>query len=130
MAKVNAWLARQQAIADAKAKIRQETARRFALQQAQDIAVITLNRVFGFGAERAREFVINYNGYFEAYADMAIADSKDDDSIEYTRAKMDGVLKEILGDYFVEWDERYKWVFELDERMQNGERSVNHHNKS
>ena len=120
MPKKNTWLARQQAAAEVKATARAEIQRRFALQQAQDMAVIALNQAFGFGPERVKKFVEAFNGIFEMYADMAIEDAKDDADIEYTRVKLDEVLKEACGDNFTPWEERYEWVYQLDKRRQPG----------
>jgi hypothetical protein len=120
MPKKNTWLARQQAAAEVRAAARAEIQRRFALQQAQDMAVIALNQAFGFGPERTKKFVEAFNGVFEMYADMAIEDAKDDADIEYTRVKLDEVLKEACGESFIPWDERYAWVYQLDKRRQPG----------
>lgn len=120
MPKKNTWLARQQAAAEVRATARAEIQRRFALQQAQDMAVIALNQAFGFGPERVKKFVEAFNGIFEMYADMAIEDAKGDADIEYTRVKLDEVLKEACGDNFVPWDERYEWVYQMDKRRQPG----------
>ena len=38
---------------------------------------------------------------------MTLDDAKGDKSLEYTKAKLDGRLKELLGEDFVPWDERY-----------------------
>ena len=38
---------------------------------------------------------------------MTITDAKDDRYIDYTKGKVDGLLKEILGDKFVPWEQRY-----------------------
>lgn len=120
MPKKNTWLARQQAAAEVRATARAEIQRRFALQQAQDMAVIALNQAFGFGPERTKKFVEAFNGIFEMYADMAIEDAKGDADIEYTRVKLDEVLKEACGESFVPWEERYEWVYQLDKRRQPG----------
>lgn len=122
MAKVNNWLARQQAMAEIRATAKAEMHRRFALQQSQDMAVIALHEAFGFGADRCKKFVDTYNAVFEHYADMAIEDAKDDDDIDYTRGKFDEMLKTICGEYFIPWDERYDWVYQLETRKQPGDR--------
>lgn len=41
---------------------------------------------------------------YEAYADLWNADTQD---TEYSRGKLDQKLKQICGDYFVPWEERY-----------------------
>ena len=38
---------------------------------------------------------------------MTLDDAKDDKSIEYTKDKLDRKLKQIMGDNFKPWDERY-----------------------
>ena len=58
--------------------------RLFTIQQCEDMALITLNEDFGFGESRAREFLARFRETFKAYADLCIADAKDDKDLAVT----------------------------------------------
>lgn len=114
MAKVSSFAKKIQMQAAAKAEVH----RRFALQQAQDMACIALNDAFGFGPERCERFVIAFGKIFTEYADLCIEDAKSDSEIIYTKAKVDDMLRRAMGDKLVPFDERYSWCFETQRRMQ------------
>ena len=40
---------------------------------------------------------------------MTLTDAKDDKSLEYTKAKLDARLEELLGEDFQPWEERYRF---------------------
>lgn len=103
MAKQNHFLAKMQALAEAKCAAQ----RRFTLQQAADMMLIAANEEFGFGADRLHRLLLAYQNAWDGYADLAWDDAKSDKDIEYTRAKIDEKLKQICGEHFVPWDERY-----------------------
>ena len=103
MAKVNAFLARQQARTEA--LCRQQ--RLFTIQQCADMMLIAANAAFGFGEDRLAKLQRTYEEVFREYANMAISDGRDDPEIEYTRAKVDRKLEQILGGSFRPWEERY-----------------------
>ena len=81
--------------------------RMFTIQWCADAAVIAANEVFRRRGDKILEFMEAFRKYSHEIADMTIADAKDDRSIEYTKAKVDARLKEILGDAFVPWEQRY-----------------------
>lgn len=101
--KVNAYLARQQLRHD----IDMRAQREFTIQQCSDMMLIALNEAFGFGADRLKKMEEIYLAVFSEYVRMAIADGKDDPDIEYTRAKLDAKLQQIMGEYFRPWEDRY-----------------------
>lgn len=74
------------------------------LQMGMDVAVVALNRSFGFGPERLNRFREMYQTVWDEYADMISADG---DDTEYAYAKMDEVLKQICGEYYTPREARY-----------------------
>lgn len=118
MAKPSAFAMKLQRQAEAKATLKGEMARRFALQQGQDIACIALHVAFGFGPERIKRFVDAYAQVFNEYASKALEDAKDDDEIIHTKYVMDKLLTECFGEELCPFDERYKWCFEVIDREQ------------
>lgn len=101
----NAYLTKLQAQKAAELKMH----RKFTIQWCTDAAVLAANEVFNRRGEKLVEFMQAFVKYSHEIAEMTIADSKDDKSIEYTKGKVDGMLKELLGDAFVPWEERYKF---------------------
>ena len=101
--KVNPMLAKIQARHEVELRWQRE----FTIQQCCDMMLIALNDEFGFGADRLHKMEEVYYAVFAEYARMAIADGKDDPDIEYTRAKVDAKLRQIMGDHFRPWGERY-----------------------
>ncbi len=73
-------------------------------QNVADIAMLVLNRKFGFGAERLRAFADGVQDAYGEWADLWNGDTKDK---EFAEAKMDRALKQICGPYFAPWEERY-----------------------
>lgn len=53
------------------------------------------------------EFHNTFVKYANEIAEMTLADAKDDKTIDYTKGKVDGMLKELLGDKFEPWEVRY-----------------------
>lgn len=102
--KVNPMLAK----IEARHRIDLEFQRSFTIQQCQDMMLIAASEAFGFGADRLVRLQAAYQQVFEDYANMAIEDGRADPDIEYTRAKVDRKLEQILGEHFVPWDERYR----------------------
>lgn len=77
------------------------------MQMCFDVAVITANDVFKMGAGRAPVFEQKYTENYAKICAMLIEDECDPD-LEYSRAKIDERLKEIVGaENFVPWDNRY-----------------------
>lgn len=92
------------------AKLRQQKQKdfidtqRFTRQLTADIMQITLNRVFGFGKERIKRFVVEYSTMFDEIAEIW---NGDDAGKEYAKDLIDRGLRQIFGDDFVCWEERY-----------------------
>ena len=76
----------------------------FTMQMASDAALLAANDVFGAGAERAVRFHDAMQRYFDEILTMTHEDTQD---IEYTKAKLDGALRRILGDKLQPFDQRY-----------------------
>lgn len=103
MAKNSKWLAEQQ---------RKQAAtlayhRRFTMQWCADAAIIAAHEVFQRKGEKLVEFHNAFVKYANEIAEMTLADAKDDKAIDYTKGKVDGQLKELLGEAFQPWEERY-----------------------
>lgn len=94
----------QQEIRRLKAEI--EVMKGFTLQQAQDMAEIALNQEFQFGPVYNERFEKRFKKVFIEYAEMCVADGKDDPQIDYTKEKVDRALRIARGD-ILPFDERY-----------------------
>lgn len=105
MAKQNAFLAK----VDAKYRAICANQRRFTIQQCADMMLIAAHDEMGFGAERLHRLMLAYQRAFNEYAEMTLSDGAADPGIEYTKAKVDGKLQQIYGEYFKPWEERYAW---------------------
>ena len=94
-----------------KHQIELEVTRHVTRQEMVDFAAIALNDAFGFGPERCKKFVDALNAAVNETADMMDADTKD---MEYTIAKFEDRLKQVVGPYYVDRSERYglgvRWV--------------------
>jgi len=101
--KPNAFLAR----VEAQQRINLDLQRRFTIQQSEDMALIALNRAFGFGQKRLVQFLNAYREVFLEWALGTMEDGKTDKNLEYTKGKLDRELQRILGDDFKPWEERY-----------------------
>jgi hypothetical protein len=100
----NAWLAKKQAEKAAEQTLRTQVNVQFAL----DAAVIAANNVFHRKGDKIIEFIDEFNKQFRAIAVMMIKDSADDEEIWYTKDKVDGLLKDIVGEeHFQPWEVRY-----------------------
>lgn len=82
--------------------------RNFTIQWCADAALLAANEVFQRKGPKLVEFNNAFVRYAKEIAEMTIDDAKDDKSIEYTKAKLDARLQDLLGDDFVPWDERYQ----------------------
>ena len=79
----------------------------FTLQQSLDMALIALNRHFGFGPDRCAKFEAAMRDTFTEYAEMCMEDGKDDEHIVYTQEKVDRALRAACGDNILSFQERY-----------------------
>lgn len=103
MAKKSGYLARMQAKKAADISFH----RKFTMQWCADAAILAANEVFHRRGKMLVEFHNAFIRYSHEIANMTLDDAKGDKSLEYTKAKLDGRLKELLGEDFVPWDERY-----------------------
>lgn len=85
-----------------------EQMRIFTMQWCADAAVLAANEVFKRRGEIIVEFCAALQRYSQEIAKLTLEDAKDDKEIEYTKAVVDERLKEILGESFQPWAERYK----------------------
>lgn len=83
-----------------------EAMKGFTLRQAQDMAMIALNLEFGFGPVYNERFENRFVAVFVEYAQMCVEDAADDESIIYTKEKVDRALRVARGD-ILPFDERY-----------------------
>lgn len=98
------WAIRQ-AEAAAKAVVDKYVA--VALQQAEDAAIITLGKKYGFGEKRGAAFRNAFREVIRGMASGCLRDGKDDAEITYTKASIDRDLQYILGNNFEPWEKRY-----------------------
>ena len=77
------------------------------LQIAQDAAMIAANEVLQMGPGRAKEFALAFTEAVNDIGTMMFEDQMDDPEFVYTKARVDRRLKEICGENFVPWEERY-----------------------
>ena len=83
--------------------------RAFTIQWCADAAILAANEVFQRKGEKLVEFNNAFAQYATMIAEMTLDDAKGDKSIVYTKEKVDGRLKELIGDAFIPWDERYRF---------------------
>ena len=74
-------------------------------QMCLDAAMIAANEVFNMGPSRAPAFSAAFSQALVEIAEMTVSDTPD---MEYTKTKLDQRLKQICGDNFQPWEERYK----------------------
>lgn len=103
MAKNSGYLAKMQAQKAAEISLH----RKFTMQWCADAAILAAHDVFHRKGDILAEFHKKFMEYSQDIAQMTLDDAKDDRHIDYTKGKVDGILKDILGDNFVPWEERY-----------------------
>ena len=81
--------------------------RKFTTQWCEDAAILAANEVFQRRGEKLVEYRDAYRRWASEIANMTIEDAKGDRSLEYTKYKIDGILRDLLGDNFVPWEDRY-----------------------
>lgn len=79
-------------------------AQRFTRQLMADLLAIALNSEMGIGAERLEQINKKWAALFDEYATLWNSDTPD---AEYSRETLDRKLKQIYGDKFVPWEDRY-----------------------
>ena len=101
----NAYLTKLQAQIDRQMHFQ----RKFTTAWCADAAIMAANEVFQRKGKKLVEFHNAFVKYSHEIAEMTLEDAKGDRSLEYTKAKVDQRLKEILGEDFVPWEERYNF---------------------
>ena len=81
-----------------------EVTRNVTRQEMVDFAAIALNDAFGFGPERCKNLWTPLNAAVNETADMVDADTRD---MEYSIAKFEERLKQVVGPYYMPRNERY-----------------------
>ena len=84
--------------------------RTFTMQWCADAAILAANEVFQRRGKKLVEFHNAFIRWSHEIAEMTLADAKGDKTLEYTKVKLDETLKELLGEDFVPWDERYDFL--------------------
>lgn len=78
------------------------------MQIMQDAAFLAAADVFQMGPGRCEAFGAAIRDYVNEMALMMYEDQKSDPEYVYTREKVDQRLKQICGDKFQSWEERYE----------------------
>lgn len=104
MSKQNAFLA----AVEAEVKRRTAGITNTSIQMALDAAIIAANEVFNMGESRCKAFTEAFSAALNDISDMTIEDGKIDKELWYSKGKLDQRLKQICGEHFIPWDERYK----------------------
>lgn len=74
------------------------------IQMAKDAALIAAAEVFHMGPGRTPAYSAAFDQALHDIAAMTVEDTKD---MEYTKTKLDQRLRQICGEHFVPWEERY-----------------------
>lgn len=74
------------------------------MQMAKDAALIAAAEVFHMGPGRTPAYSAAFDQALHDIAAMTVEDTKD---MEYTKTKLDQRLRQICGEHFVPWEERY-----------------------
>ena len=117
MPKPNAYLLKLQAQKAAEMKHQ----RHFTIQWCADAAILAAHEVFQRKGDKLVEFYNTFVRYAHEIAEMAIADAKDDKTMDFTKGKLDDSLRELLGDDFIPYEERYAPgnLMKMNERKEN-----------
>lgn len=104
MAKQSAFLLGLQAQKAAEMRVM----RLICIQQCKDMLMIAANDAFGSEADDLKRLSDAYDAAFEEFAKMVVDDAKDDKEIWFSTGKCEERLQEIMGEYYVPREERYK----------------------
>ena len=74
------------------------------MQMAKDAALIAAAEVFHMGPGRTPAYSAAFDQALHDIAAMTVEDTKD---MEYTKTKLDQRLRQICGEHFIPWGERY-----------------------
>ncbi len=103
--KQNPLLARYEAIWERRYQARLHES----LRIGEDALLIAVDDVVGLTKEQAVELRCVYRDTLREIAKMVVGDSVDDPDTEWSRAKVDDRIRNIVGDPdFQPWDERHK----------------------
>ena len=78
--------------------------RRFMRQLMYDLSCVALNETEGMGYDRLNRFGEALTKLYDEFAVIFNSDSRDQ---EYTKSVLDRRLKQIAGDKFIPWEDRY-----------------------
>lgn len=92
---------------EAKHKAEKAALTSFCTQQSKDIMLIAAHRAFDFGPDRAKLLSDTFDQVWREFAQITVDDAKDDKEIWYAKELWDRALRDICGEHFVPWDERY-----------------------
>ena len=73
-----------------------------------EVAIIAANKVLNLGPTRVLAFEKAFRETLRDVTDMTVQDGKTDKQLWYMKAKLDERLKQIYGEHFRPWEERYK----------------------
>lgn len=104
MAKPSGFLAKIEARHQRELEEAELNTLRFTRQVMSDATAIALNDVLGLGADRIKKVL---DAISENYSDIADLVNNDTDDQEYSWSALDRKLKQICGEYFVPFEERY-----------------------
>ena len=96
----NAYAKKLQAVMDTRLARQQM----IVMQMAKDAALIAAAEVFHMGPGRTPAYSAAFDQAIHDIAAMTVEDTKD---MEYTKTKLDQRLRQICGEHFVPWEERY-----------------------
>lgn len=82
--------------------------RQICIQMCLDAALIAANETLQLGPGRAKAFCDAFSATLSEIANMTVADGKTDRELWHTKDTLDQRLKQICGDKFQPWEERYK----------------------
>lgn len=98
----NAYLAKL----EADRFIKEYLIRRYTRQQMLDFATVALGRL-GWGEKRLTEFEATLSEVYTEYAELMVADNRDDKELVYSKECLDRELRIYCGSKFVPYDVRY-----------------------
>ena len=82
--------------------------RQICIQMCLDAALIAANEVLQLGPGRAKAFCDAFSATLSEIAAMTVADGKTDRELWHTKDTIDRRLRQICGDNFQPWEERYR----------------------
>lgn len=105
--KQNPMIAKIEAKYKSEYKAKFERQMEMAMQLICDASFLASNRMFHMGPARAPEYRKIQEEELKWIIELIRADQEDDPDFEYAKAKVDERLKQICGENFQPWSERY-----------------------